>query len=181
MIQQAVILGGFGYRLSAVSLLRPKPLVEVATKPFLLHLLEQLRTAGFSEVLILTGYLGHQIEKIITQRTIDGLRVHCRQTPSAYSTGERLREAENYLENKFMLLYGDNFVPVNLRQVIEAYDSGMALQFLCFKNRNNYSKPNIQIDTRGMVTKYDPTRNLDKDEYVELGYLIVNKKLINLI
>ena len=57
MINQAVILaGGLGKRLRPITDSLPKPLVRVAGKPFITHLIQQLKKANFKEIIILAGY-----------------------------------------------------------------------------------------------------------------------------
>ena len=60
---QAVILaGGLGTRLGPLTRKMPKPMVPVAGVPYLEHQLRLLARQSFRDVLLLTGYLGEQIE-----------------------------------------------------------------------------------------------------------------------
>lgn len=45
-----ILVGGYGTRLRPLTLSRPKPLVEFANKPILLHQIEALLEAGVKEV-----------------------------------------------------------------------------------------------------------------------------------
>jgi len=45
-----ILVGGYGTRLRPLTLSRPKPLVEFANKPILLHQIEALKEAGVTEV-----------------------------------------------------------------------------------------------------------------------------------
>lgn len=45
-----ILVGGYGTRLRPLTLSRPKPLVEFANKPILMHQMEALVDAGVSEV-----------------------------------------------------------------------------------------------------------------------------------
>lgn len=46
-----ILVGGYGTRLRPLTLSRPKPLVEFANKPILLHQIEALKDAGVREVI----------------------------------------------------------------------------------------------------------------------------------
>jgi mannose-1-phosphate guanylyltransferase len=46
-----ILVGGYGTRLRPLTLSRPKPLVEFANKPILLHQIEALKEAGVREVI----------------------------------------------------------------------------------------------------------------------------------
>lgn len=47
-----ILVGGYGTRLRPLTLSQPKPLVEFANKPILLHQIEALVEAGVNEVTI---------------------------------------------------------------------------------------------------------------------------------
>lgn len=49
-----ILVGGYGTRLRPLTLSRPKPLVEFANKPILLHQIEALKEAGVTEVRLIT-------------------------------------------------------------------------------------------------------------------------------
>ena len=75
---QAVILaGGRGSRLGALTESRPKPMVELHGRPFLEYLVEMLREQGFSEVLLLLGYLADVVQGVST-RAAQALHRACR-------------------------------------------------------------------------------------------------------
>lgn len=52
-----ILVGGYGTRLRPLTLSRPKPLVEFANKPILLHQIEALKEAGVMEVMTLSNSL----------------------------------------------------------------------------------------------------------------------------
>lgn len=57
-----ILVGGYGTRLRPLTLSRPKPLVEFANKPILLHQIEALVDAGVSEVILAVSYRAEQME-----------------------------------------------------------------------------------------------------------------------
>lgn len=59
-------LAGFGTRLRPHTYTKPKPLVNVAGKPVLGHILDKLQGLDIDEVLFIVGYLGDQIEEYVT-------------------------------------------------------------------------------------------------------------------
>lgn len=58
-----ILVGGYGTRLRPLTLSRPKPLVEFANKPILLHQIEALVEAGVTEVILAVSYRAEQMEK----------------------------------------------------------------------------------------------------------------------
>lgn len=61
-----ILVGGFGTRLRPLTLSRPKPLVEFANKPMLLHQIEALVRAGVRRVVLAVSYRAEQMEQQLT-------------------------------------------------------------------------------------------------------------------
>lgn len=62
-----ILVGGYGTRLRPLTLSRPKPLVEFANKPILLHQVEALVEAGVSQVILAVSYRAEQMETELRQ------------------------------------------------------------------------------------------------------------------
>src|SRR5690349_21752375 len=62
---------GFGTRLRPHTWSKPKPLVTVAGKPMIEHILDQLMPYGPSKLVFITGYLGDQLEAWARKRYTD--------------------------------------------------------------------------------------------------------------
>ncbi|XP_018328638.1 mannose-1-phosphate guanyltransferase beta [Agrilus planipennis] len=58
-----ILVGGYGTRLRPLTLSRPKPLVEFANKPILIHQIEALVDAGVTEVILAVSYRAEQMEE----------------------------------------------------------------------------------------------------------------------
>lgn len=58
-----ILVGGYGTRLRPLTLSRPKPLVEFANKPILLHQIEALVEADVTEVILAVSYRADQMEQ----------------------------------------------------------------------------------------------------------------------
>ncbi|WP_310467253.1 nucleotidyltransferase family protein [Sphingomonas sp.] len=69
-----VMAAGLGKRMRPLTATRPKPLVEVAGKPLLDHVLDRLRTAGVKQVVVNVHYLPDALEAHLANRS-DGLDV----------------------------------------------------------------------------------------------------------
>src|SRR5690606_17967767 len=61
---QAVILaGGFGTRISEESHLKPKPMIEIGSRPILWHIMKIYARHGITDFVICLGYRGHMIKE----------------------------------------------------------------------------------------------------------------------
>lgn len=64
-----ILVGGYGTRLRPLTLSRPKPLVEFANKPILMHQIEALVEAGVKQVILAVSYRAEQMEIELKKET----------------------------------------------------------------------------------------------------------------
>jgi histidinol-phosphate phosphatase family protein len=173
---QAVILcGGLGVRLRPLTNSVPKPMVMVNSKPFLYHLLRQLSEQGITRFVLLTGYLGEKISDYFGDGSQYGWSVSYSQGPVEWDTGRRIWEARTRFDAQFLLLYSDNFVQFNFKKLKRLHkELGKPISLLLASKL----KGNIKASAKGCIQAYDKTRNGEGFDYVEVGYMIVERDRI---
>lgn len=172
-IDQAVILcGGLGTRLRPLTESTPKPMVSVNGFPFLFHLMNQISDQGVNKFMLLTGYLGEQINEYFGDGTKWGWNIVYSEGPSGWDTGKRLWEARDKLEENFLLLYSDNFATLNLSKLLNSHESSKNTLTLSISAKES---GNIKIGEKGEVVIYDQKRVQSNLSHVEIGYMIANK------
>ncbi len=116
MLKQAVILvGGLGTRLGERARLVPKPLLEVAGRPFLDYILDELsRYPTIQQILLLAGHQAGQVVDRYEGKRWRGATVSVVSEPAPLGTGGALKHAVSRLENRFLLLNGDSFFDFNM-------------------------------------------------------------------
>ena len=184
-VTQAVILaGGYGTRLRPFTNDSPKPMYPFEDKPFLEYLICQVRDFGIKEIVILLGYLPEKITDYFGDGSQWGVNITYSTTPVDYETGLRLKgaEKEGKLANEFLLMYCDNYCPVDFQQLVQDYhNSGALLQFTAYRNLDGYTKSNLKITEDGRVDVYDKKRTTPGLQGVDIGYAIVDRQVLDLI
>jgi len=176
LTQTAILCGGLGTRLRPLTDRIPKPMVPVNGRPFLEYLLEQVKDQGISKILLMTGYLGEQIQDYFGDGSKWNLEIQYSHGPVEWDTGRRLYEAKSLLQDSFVLMYSDNFVQVNLKKLITFHEqSGKLLSFIVQSKKN----ANIRLSPDGIVENYDKTRTAENLNFVELGFMITDKRIFD--
>lgn len=125
MLTQAVFLvGGLGTRLKQLTQATPKPMIAVAGRPFLDTLIEEAARQGFTDILLLGGYLGEQMTARYDGKTVRGARVRVLVEPAPLGTGGALKFALPHLAPRFLLANGDTFFDINLRALAADVPAG---------------------------------------------------------
>jgi UTP-glucose-1-phosphate uridylyltransferase len=113
-----VLAAGLGTRLAPITHTTPKPLVPVAGRPLLEHLLEFLRAGGIEEVVINLHHLGAKIQAHVGDGARFGLHVVYSAEDPILDTGGGIKKAEPLLAGEpFVVANGDSLLEVRLRCV----------------------------------------------------------------
>lgn len=118
MMNQAIILvGGRGMRLGTLTADTPKPMMDIAGRPFVHLLIEEIARHGFEEIILLCGHFAEKIYSVFDGVTVLNSRVRCVVEPQPMGTGGALQQAANLLDSEFLLLNGDSLFDFNLRDL----------------------------------------------------------------
>jgi len=181
MLKQAVILaGGIGARLRPLTDKTPKPMILVNNRPFLEYLIELLKERGITEVILLLGYLPEKIVNHFGDGSNLGIKIKYSIGEVTFETGKRIKNAEKRLDKHFLLMYCDNYVPIKLKELAEFHAKQKTLATVTvYTNKDGIRKNNIYVDKDGFVVRYDRSRKNPNLNGVEIGFFIIDKKIVN--
>src|SRR6266403_4164159 len=115
--QAAILCGGVGSRLGALTVETPKPLLPVDGTPFLDVLLFELGRRGVKRVLLLAGFAAQRILDYAAStplKTRFDLEIDVSVEPQRAGTGGALWHARQRLDDRFFLLNGDSWFDIPL-------------------------------------------------------------------
>jgi glucose-1-phosphate cytidylyltransferase len=144
-----IFAGGLGTRLSEETVIRPKPMVEVGSKPILWHIMKMYAHYGHTDFVILGGYRVDFIRRYfldyarmesdftinLRSGAVDVIRgpredwkVTVLDTGLETMTGGRLKRAREVIGNeRFMLTYGDGVSDVDIDKLVKFHAASGAL------------------------------------------------------
>jgi glucose-1-phosphate cytidylyltransferase len=116
-----ILCGGRGTRLNGE---RPKPLMEIAGRPIVWHVMSIYAHHGFESFVLLTGHRGEEIAQWAA-----GVewRVECVDTGEDTPTGGRVHAVRDRLDARFCLTYADGVADIDLRALITRHEESRAL------------------------------------------------------
>lgn len=137
-----IFAGGLGSRISEESSSRPKPMIEIADKPILWHIMKIYQAHGFNEFIICLGYKGYVIKEYfvnyffhnsditvdlannqieVHQTNAENFKVTLVETGLHTMTAGRLQRIKDYIgaDENFMLTYGDGVSDVNIKELVD--------------------------------------------------------------
>ena len=108
-LRTALLMGaGRGTRLGALTAETPKPLLEVAGKPLLAHIIEGLIEAGLERFVVVTGYLGEKVERWCTDfgASHPGVVIETVRQRKLDGTGGAMLAARELLSSEEQFIFG---------------------------------------------------------------------------
>ena len=139
---KAIILaGGLGTRLSEETTSKPKPMVEIGSRPVLWHIMKLYSYHGVNDFIVCLGYKGFMIKEYfanyflhmsdvtfdmannkmeIHEANAEPWRVTLVDTGENVMTGGRMKRVASYIgEDNFCFTYGDGVADVNIKELIK--------------------------------------------------------------
>lgn len=195
-----ILAGGYGTRLSELTKALPKPMVEIGGNPILWHIMNIYSAQGFNEFIIALGYKGNIIKNFfinyhyrnvdLTVDTSDGkVEVHSPQsldwkvtlveTGPETMTGGRIKRLSRYLDETFLLTYGDGVSNVNIGELVNFHRSqGALLSMTVVHPTSRYGK--VKLSTDGRVEQFVEKPEFGGD-WINGGFMVVEPEFLSLI
>lgn len=168
LLPVCILAGGVGSRLGETVKDTPKPLLEVAGKPFLRWQLELLREHGARRIVLSVGYLGERIEEAIGDGADVGLEIrYAYDPPDLAGTGGAVRGALPLLGDAFFVLYGDTYLRVDYAGIQRAFETeGCPALMAVLRNEGRWDTSNATFDGRRVFyDKRNPPAGADWIDY----------------
>jgi glucose-1-phosphate cytidylyltransferase len=180
-----IIAGGKGTRIMEETVTKPKPMVEIAGKPILWHIMNIFSIQGFNDFLISTGYLHEVIENWIDKddAMLDsrGNRFNVKSifTGEDTQTGGRIGEImKKYPGERFLATYGDGLANISIKKLLNFHDLNSRLATVTAVRppaRFGY----MQIDN-GLVSHFGEKNQADEG-WINGGFFILEPEVAGYI
>jgi glucose-1-phosphate thymidylyltransferase len=119
-------LAGFGKRLRPHTFTKPKPLINVAGKPVLGHVLDMFtRLDHVEEIIFITGHLGEQIEEYVS-REYPGIQARYFEQKEMNGQSTAIYLAREHLRGPMLMVFVDTLVKTDLALLKDPAVEGVA-------------------------------------------------------
>jgi NDP-sugar pyrophosphorylase family protein len=167
--RRAVILaGGRGSRLAPYTTVLPKPLMPVGDRAILEIVLRRLCTAGFDDVTLAVGHLGHLIRAVLGDGRSNGTSIRYHDEKEALGTAGPLATIPG-LDGTFLMLNGDVLTTLDFRALVAAHEQAGNVLTIATHRRTVKADYGV-LRTDGATGRTD--RVIDYEEKPELSYTV---------
>lgn len=182
-VRQAVFMvGGKGTRLGSLTQNTPKPLLEIAPGTrFLDVLLEEAARRGFTDILLLAGHMGDQVESEYAGREIRGAKVSVLREPEPQGTGGAVRFARHHLHERFLLGNGDSLFDINLRALAQPLPDGQLVRMALRKVPDPARYGAVKIHGTMVTAFSEKSANLKGPALINGGLYLMDRTVADMI
>ncbi|CAM6093047.1 unnamed protein product [Calypogeia fissa] len=183
-----ILVGGFGTRLRPLTLSVPKPLVDFANKPMILHQIEALKAAGVTEVVLAINYQPEVMLSFLKEFEARlGIKIVCSQETEPMGTAGPLALARDKLDDgsgePFFVLNSDVISEYPLREMIAFHKTHGGEASIMVTKVDEPSKYGVVVmdEATGIVQKFVEKPQVFVGNKINAGIYLLNPSTLNRI
>ncbi|MGD9973838.1 MAG: glucose-1-phosphate cytidylyltransferase [Desulfatirhabdiaceae bacterium] len=199
-VKVVILCGGLGTRLREETEFRPKPMVNIGSRPILWHIMKYYAQHGCQNFVLALGYKGEMIKNYFCHYELmnndvtielgqpENMCIHHRHDESGWkitlaNTGEktlkggRLKKLEKYItDDTFMLTYGDGIADLNINALLAFHQShGKMATVTGINPASRFGELKIEGDR--VVSFYEKPE--DGESFINGGFFVFNRSIFN--
>lgn len=178
MLPVVILAGGLATRLRPLTETVPKSMIEICGYPFAHWQTKLLAKAGVSEIVYCVAYKAEMIEEFLGDGSKYGVKIrYSHDGPRQLGTGGAIIKALPYLGNKFMVLYGDSYLPIDYSVIEKEYsDCGKPSLMTVYANNGKFDVSNVDF-RRGVLNRYQKGINSTEMSHIDYGLSCFDKSV----
>jgi dTDP-glucose pyrophosphorylase len=174
-----IMAGGKGTRLHPQTENCPKPMLPVAGKPILEHIIDRAKAEGFSNFVIAIYHLGHMIEEHFANGERFGVKIEYLREESPLGTAGALSLLNPIPNSAFVVTNGDVLTDIRYGELIDFHQQHLANATMAVRV-HEWQNPFGVVQTRGIeITAYEekPTSR----SYINAGVYVIEPSALGLL
>ncbi len=119
--------GGEGSRLRPLTTHTPKPMLPLANRPMMEHIVGLLRSHGYTEIVVTVAFLANQIRTYFGDGSDFGVEITYATEEQPLGTAGSVRNAKDVLDERFLVISGDVLTDIDLSAIVAEHEAKGAL------------------------------------------------------
>jgi len=126
-MKAVIMAGGEGTRLRPLTANQPKPMLPMANRPMMEHILALLRRHGFEDVVVTVAFLANAIRTYFGDGGEFGVNIAYATEASPMGTAGSVRNARDELTERFLVISGDVLTDFDLSSLLRFHEQRGAI------------------------------------------------------
>ncbi|HAM00647.1 MAG TPA: mannose-1-phosphate guanyltransferase [Acidimicrobiaceae bacterium] len=132
-MKAVIMAGGEGTRLRPLTSNQPKPMLPMANRPMMEHVVQLLRAHGFDDIVVTVAFMANAIRSYFDDGSEFGVRMVYATEEMPLGTAGSVRNAQAQLDERFLVISGDVLTDIDLGAVVDHHVRTGALATIALK------------------------------------------------
>jgi mannose-1-phosphate guanylyltransferase/phosphomannomutase len=126
-MKAVIMAGGEGTRLRPLTSNCPKPMLPLANRPMMEHIIELLKRHGVDEIVVTVAFLANQIRTYFGDGSEFGVKMVYATEDQPLGTAGSVRNAMDHLTERFLVISGDVLTDIDLSKILAFHEEKSAV------------------------------------------------------
>ena len=160
-VQIVILAGGLGKRLNSRTNGKPKPMAKLVNFSLIEHQIRYCASLGFSSFAILASYKSKILEEHVRNIELSGITIELLKEDVASGTAGALLSFAPQLHETIIVLYGDTYITVDLRDVLRSYRNDLSTEnfigsVIVHPNSHPHDSDLVVVDSQNWIQQIIP-------------------------
>ena len=181
-MKAVIMAGGEGSRLRPLTCNRPKPMVPIANRPVMEHIIDLLKKYGIKDIAVTLQYMPEIIKDHFGDGSEYGVNLNYFIEDIPLGTAGSVKNAEDFLDETFIVISGDALTDINLDKALAFHWNRNAVATLVLKRVENPIEYGVVVtDKTGKITRFleKPSWGEVFNDTVNTGIYVLNPEILN--
>jgi mannose-1-phosphate guanylyltransferase/phosphomannomutase len=183
-MKAVIMAGGFGTRLRPLTANIPKPMVPMAGRPVMDHIVQLLRKHKIKDITAILYFQSEQIKSYFDNGKRWGVDIRYITAEADFGTAGSVRNAQKNLNSRFVVISGDVLTEFDLSEAIDFHAQHKALATIVLTRVENPLAYGIVVTSKsGKITRFleKPGWGQVFSDTVNTGIYILEPQVLDLI
>jgi mannose-1-phosphate guanylyltransferase/phosphomannomutase len=136
-MKAVIMAGGEGTRLRPLTSNAPKPMMPIANRPMMEHIIELLKRHGFEDIVVTVAFQANAIRTYFGNGSEFGVNMVYATEETPLGTAGSVRNAMDELDEPFLVISGDVLTDIDLASVVKFHEERAAMATIGLKSMEN--------------------------------------------
>lgn len=179
-----ILAAGMGTRLKPLTDNTPKVMLPIAGKPLLEYHFELLKRFGIRDIGVNLHHLPDVVKDYFGDGSKFGVSIRYSFEEELLGTAGAVKKLEDFFDEPFLLIYGDNLVEVDFSKLIDFHQSRSGWATIAvYHHPEPWTQGILEIDADGQVESFveKPPRGQIKSDFANAGIYVLEPEVLKLI
>jgi D-glycero-alpha-D-manno-heptose 1-phosphate guanylyltransferase len=179
-----LLVGGLGTRLRPVLSGKPKPLAPIGNISFLELLLLQLRSHGFRNIVMCTGFQAEQIQQEFGTGDKWNLSIGYSQETSPLGTAGAIKFAQHFIQqaSEFLVMNGDSFLELDLNELLRFHSACGGWASLAVRRVPDAARyGTVEVNKQNQVVRFSEKRGMNESGIINGGVYVFKRGVLQCV